>query len=184
MQISSRTHVDKRNHLNTTVSRCLNWRLRDRRTSHWNYWAGRKSFLHLRHHEILTGQHQTRTITSLSELIWWIIAVVPGWWAGWHGSVYWESSARYKAGTSYPVILGGCTAHGYLIQHGAWASLKVGNVTFSTSASARLHREGGALLMAYQDYINFSREALLEKWQRFLPEKRLTRCLVVESVQP
>lgn len=35
--------------------------------------------------------------------------------------------------------------------------------------------------MAYQDYINCSREALLEKMVELLPEKRLTHCLGVES---
>ena len=35
--------------------------------------------------------------------------------------------------------------------------------------------------MAYQDYINCSREALLEKMAELLPEKRLTHCLGVES---
>ena len=34
--------------------------------------------------------------------------------------------------------------------------------------------------MAYQDYINCSREALLEKMTELLPEKRLTHCLGVE----
>ena len=34
--------------------------------------------------------------------------------------------------------------------------------------------------MAYQDYINCSREALLEKMAELLPEKRLTHCLGVE----
>ncbi|SNE10624.1 glycosyl hydrolase family protein [Streptococcus pneumoniae] len=34
--------------------------------------------------------------------------------------------------------------------------------------------------MSYQDYINCSREALLEKMAEFLPEKRLTHCLGVE----
>lgn len=34
--------------------------------------------------------------------------------------------------------------------------------------------------MSYQDYINCSREALLEKMVEFLPEKRLTHCLGVE----
>ena len=37
--------------------------------------------------------------------------------------------------------------------------------------------------MAYQDYINCSREELLEKMAELLPEKRLTHCLV-QSVQP
>ena len=35
--------------------------------------------------------------------------------------------------------------------------------------------------MAYQDYINCSREELLEKMAELLPEKRLTHCLGVES---
>ena len=34
--------------------------------------------------------------------------------------------------------------------------------------------------MAYQDYINCSREALLERMAELLPEKRLTHCLGVE----
>ena len=34
--------------------------------------------------------------------------------------------------------------------------------------------------MAYQDYINCSRKALLEKMAELLPEKRLTHCLGVE----
>lgn len=34
--------------------------------------------------------------------------------------------------------------------------------------------------MSYQDYINCSREALLEKMAELLPEKRLTHCLGVE----
>ena len=34
--------------------------------------------------------------------------------------------------------------------------------------------------MAYQDYINCSREELLEKMAELLPEKRLTHCLGVE----
>ena len=34
--------------------------------------------------------------------------------------------------------------------------------------------------MAYQDYINCSREALLKKMAELLPEKRLTHCLGVE----
>ena len=34
--------------------------------------------------------------------------------------------------------------------------------------------------MAYQDYINCSREVLLEKMAELLPEKRLTHCLGVE----
>ena len=34
--------------------------------------------------------------------------------------------------------------------------------------------------MTYQDYINCSREALLEKMAELLPEKRLTHCLGVE----
>ena len=34
--------------------------------------------------------------------------------------------------------------------------------------------------MGYQDYINCSREALLEKMAELLPEKRLTHCLGVE----
>jgi len=34
--------------------------------------------------------------------------------------------------------------------------------------------------MAYQDYINCSREVLLERMAELLPEKRLTHCLGVE----
>ena len=34
--------------------------------------------------------------------------------------------------------------------------------------------------MAYQDYINCSREALLERMAELLPKKRLTHCLGVE----
>ena len=34
--------------------------------------------------------------------------------------------------------------------------------------------------MAYQDYINCSREALLERMAKLLPEKRLIHCLGVE----
>ena len=34
--------------------------------------------------------------------------------------------------------------------------------------------------MAYQDYINCSREELLERMAELLPEKRLTHCLGVE----
>ena len=34
--------------------------------------------------------------------------------------------------------------------------------------------------MAYQDYINCSREELLKKMAELLPEKRLTHCLGVE----
>lgn len=37
--------------------------------------------------------------------------------------------------------------------------------------------------MSYQDYINCSREALLEKMAELLPEKRLTHCLGVERAR-
>ncbi len=49
-----------------------------------------------------------------------------------------------------------------------------------TSASARLYIEKEGLYWSYQDYINCSREALLEKMAELLPEKRLTHCLGVE----
>ena len=87
---------------------------------------------------------------------------------------------RYKAGTSYPVI---------------WVDVPLMDISssmvrdfiaqgrtpnFLLPSSARLYRERRTLLMAYQDYINCSREELLEKMAELLPEKRLTHCLGVE----
>ncbi len=71
--------------------------------------------------KILTGNIQIWTITSLSELIWWIISRLTWyrWWAGWHGSVVGVQRPRYKAELLIQSS-GWMCRHGYLIQHGAW----------------------------------------------------------------
>ncbi len=88
---------------------------------------------------------------------------------------------RYKAGL--PIQLSGWMCL-------SWTSRPAWCVTSLPKVEAQLSlpqpvldyiEKEGALLMAYQDYINCSREALLlEKNGELLPEKRLTHCLGVE----
>ena len=76
---------------------------------------------------------------------------------------------RYKAGTSYPVIWVDMPLMDISSSMVRDSLPKDAHLTFSYLSCTRLYRERRALLMAYQDYINCSREELLEKMAELLP---------------
>ncbi len=122
---------------------------------------GARDFLHLRHHEDFDRATSDTDYYFIIRLI--MVDYLPKWYR------IDELVDMVQFVGSAPTLQRDCQSSGWMhrwISHPALVrdTAQVGNLTFSTSASARLHREGGLYWWPIKLY-QLLPWALLEKWQ-------------------